>query len=178
MVKWCPVGVSVLCTMTDPVYQSYGQPYNAHAPSMLSHLHPIPSSPHACRCSCTLPHPITAHTHACARSRTLTCYFTLFPSPYQCTHMCMCLLLQAYPATLGMQLDKHVALDTVDNYSEDKADLVRPFLVLLPCLLCILFEPKHGERGCGGEQDGHCCREHVPDTTVVQCNVPGGCEHR
>jgi hypothetical protein len=26
----CPVGISVLCAVTDPACQSYGQPYNMH----------------------------------------------------------------------------------------------------------------------------------------------------
>jgi hypothetical protein len=28
MVLWCPVGVSVLCVVTDPACQSNGQPYS------------------------------------------------------------------------------------------------------------------------------------------------------
>jgi hypothetical protein len=34
LVKWCPVGVSVLCIVIDPACQSYGQPYSGNGACM------------------------------------------------------------------------------------------------------------------------------------------------
>jgi hypothetical protein len=63
MAMWCIVVVSVLCTMTDPAYQSYGQPYNAV--HQTHHYHalstPIDLLPQTCTIATTpepLPHDV------------------------------------------------------------------------------------------------------------------------
>jgi hypothetical protein len=106
MVKWCPVGVSVLCTMTDPAYQSYGQPYNAHAPSMLSHLHPFPSQPTPMHVL-TLTHShATSHlfpTHTSAGTCACACYHT-HPQLHWACNLTSMLLLTWWKITVRTRL--------------------------------------------------------------------------